>query len=233
VRRGCIVVLVALAVGALVAPGVATADATVGRALITQAGTDRPLNSGASTTLYGVSLPAGASCSGDTAHKQYHVFTYLFPVDVAPTAVSFKTGEPSDLGTNGHFGFISGGQYVGALNTAPVTGEVVDLPEHYTWSRLTAADLFSAGQTRSSWNAGIACADPAGAVTDYWNAEIVFTASAAVPGGFTWAVAPSDAASTGRSLRVGVTLLIIAVALGLVAFAINRRRRSARDHVTA
>ncbi|HXW33239.1 MAG TPA: hypothetical protein VEJ87_01590 [Acidimicrobiales bacterium] len=202
----------------------AWADVSVGKAEITQPGSDAPLNSGGSATQYGVLLPAGAACSGDTQHKQYHIDSYLFPKNVLPTSVSFKTGQPAQLGSDGQFGFISDGQYVGALNTAPFTGAVVGLPQSYTWTRLTPKDLFTEGKNTSTWNAGIACATPGGVVTNYWNTEIVFKASSSDPGGFTWSVTKADATSPGFSLPVGVWLLIAAAVLALVAIILSRRQ---------
>ena len=61
------------------------------------------------------------------------------------------------------------------------SGQVSELPSQFTWTRLTPKDLFPDGQTSATWEGGIACANTHGVVTDYWNSQIVFTASASDP----------------------------------------------------
>jgi hypothetical protein len=202
-------------------PSVAGAAVTASTEVITQPGQLTPLSSGGSATPYGVVLPSGASCPGDTAHDGYHVFSYLVPEGVSPTAVSFKTGDPSK-----YFGYIANGAYFGAVNTAEDTGEIVSLPDDFIWTRLTPQDLFAKGATSATWEGGIACADVHGNVTDYWNSQIVFTASSADRGGFTWKVVQNSApASSSVGLWVGVVLALLAIAFAVTAVVLSRRRR--------
>ena len=213
--------------------GVAGASATSGKAEITQPGQNTALDSGGSATLFGLSVPASASCAGDTEHDGYHVFTFLFPAGVAPTDVSFKTGVPAGFGSAGRFGLISLGQYVGGLDTAPVTGQLVRLPSAYSWARLTAKDLFTGGRTSSTWEAGLACANTDGVVTNYWATEVLFRASTGDPGGFSWLVPKSAqvALTDPPSNPVGIILVVVAVVLAVIAVIMNRRRKSTGNHV--
>jgi hypothetical protein len=214
--------MTAAVAGLAATPSAAGADVTASTEVITQPGQLAPLQSGGSATPYGVVLPANASCPGDTAHQAYHVFSYLVPKGVSPAAVSFKDGIPSR-----YFGFISYGSYYGAINTAEGTGQVVGIPASFTWTRLTPKDLFPDGQKTATWDGGIACADTHGVVTNYWNSEIVFTASATDPGGFTWRVVHSAATSSGDIwLGIGVALIAMAVIFGLLALLLSRRNRS-------
>jgi hypothetical protein len=206
----------------LLAPSTANAVATAGTEVITHPGQLAPLSSGGSATPYGVLLPSGASCPGDTAHQSYHVFSYLVPTGVAPTAVSFKTGLPSK-----YFGYIAEGAYFGAVNTAEGTGQIVGLPSSFTWSRLTPQDLFANGAKTATWEGGIACADTHGVVTNYWNSDIVFAADAADPGGFTWKVTAPPASSSSIGLWVGVALIGVAIVFGTAALVLRRRSRAA------
>jgi len=236
VRKRSVSLLFVVVTGSLlsiVMPGAAGASVTAGSAVITKPAQASPLDSGGSTTLYGVWLPADARCSGDTEHKQFHIFTFMFPRGVAPTDVSFKTGVPDGFGTNGRLGFFSDGQYVGALNTAPGSGQVVGLPESYTWTRLTPKYLFTGGETTSAWDGGIACANRDGVVTNYWDTQIVFRASSADPGGFTWFVPKSaqTALVNGSSSPVGIVLVVVAGVLAVIAVLMSRRRRSEGHHV--
>ncbi len=216
--------MVVAALGAFTPASPAAADVPAGTALITVAAELTPLNSGGSATPYGVLLPSGASCPGDTAHDGYLVYSYLVPAGVSPAAVSFKTGDPSK-----YYGYISQGSYYGAVNTAEDTGEIVGIPPEFTWSRLTPADLFPQGVQTATWDDGIACANTHGVVTNYWNSEIVFEASAKDPGGFTWRVVHPPAASSNAGsnlwLWVGATLIGLAVILGFTVLLFSRRDR--------
>ena len=217
--------LVLSMIGWLAVPSAAAA-ATAGTAQITVPGTSTLLRSGGSDTPYGVALPQGAGCPGDTAHKGYHVFSYLVPKGVSPTAVSFKTGVPSRW-----FGYIAEGAYYGAINTAENTGQIVELPGEFTWSRLTPHDLFDNGQTTATWEGGLACANVEGVVTNYWNTAIVFRAQGAASGGFTWSVLAPPPATGGLGVWLGVGLLLVAIALAGIAIGLRRRRTGDRQHV--
>jgi hypothetical protein len=212
--------LVSAAIAVLCAPAVAGA-ATASTEVITQPGQVTPLNSGGSATPYAVLLPSGASCPGDTAHDGYHVFSYLVPQGASPTAVSFKTGDPSKW-----FGYIANGAYFGAVNTAEDTGQIVSLPAEFVWTRLTPEDLFAHGDSTATWEGGIACANVHGEVTDYWNSQIVFTASTSDPGGFTWKVVQSaPSSSSSFSIVIAVVLVGLGVVFALLAVVLSRRRR--------
>jgi hypothetical protein len=222
VRRGLVAaVLVTLATVAVAlgTPQVAGA-ATAGAEVVVTPGTTRALASGGSTTPYGVVLPAGASCPGDTAHDGYHVFTYLVPGNASPTEVSFRTGDP-----NKWYGYIAEGGYIGALNTAESTGQIVGLPTSFVWTRLTPQILFPNGVRTATWNGGIACADTHGQVTNYWNSTIRFTADASDPHGFTWVVVDQGAVPSSFPLGLVVGIALLVVAAGAAAYALRLRRR--------
>lgn len=222
------VLLLGSALASVVFPvGAASASASVGRLTLTHAGLTSPLNSGGSSTPYGVDLPANASCPGDTQHDGYHVFSYLVPQGVSPTTVSFKTGVPSK-----YFGFISYGAYWGAINTAPQTGQIVSVPPEFVWSRLTGADLFPAGVDTARWEGGIACADVEGKVTKYWNVEVQFAASESDPGGFIWsATAPVHGHGSAAGLAIGLPIAVGGVVCALFLW-LTRERTLSKRHST-
>lgn len=203
----------------LAATSPALATTLAGTAEITLPGELTPIHNGASNTPYGVALPRDASCPGDTAHRGYHVFSYLVPRGVSPTVVSFKTGVPSRW-----FGYIADGAYFGAINTAEGTGQIVGLPTEFNWSRLTPQDLFGDRHTTATWEGGIACANVHGVVTNYWNTEVVFRANSTDTGGFTWSVATAAPAPNGFRRWMGITLLVVALALSAMAIWLSRRR---------
>ena len=210
----------------LLMPTVAMASAVVSSARITQPDQVTPLNSGSSSTLYGVLLPQGARCPGDSAHKGYRVDSYLVPKGVSPTSVSFKTGVPSRW-----FGYIANGAYYGAINTAESTGQIVNIPSDFTWSRLTPQDLFSNGARTAVWEGGIACSDTNGVVTNYWNTEVIFAASRTDPGGFTWALVQPDPVSDGHGPWLAVGLFLAALVLGGVSVGLVRSRPREEQNV--
>jgi hypothetical protein len=201
------------------------AGVAIGAAEITVPGQPAALRAGGSATPYGLALPAGAHCPGDSAHKGYHVFSYLVPDGVSPQSVRF-----SDIPDRG-LGFFSNGVYVGAINTAQYTGAIIDLPTDLTLSRLTPTTLFAHGSP-ATWEGGIACADSRGAVTNYWNTQIVFTASASDPGGFRWSVAsPVQVTSSGGlGLWVAIALIVVAAAFSLMAVRFRRSAPNGGDH---
>lgn len=217
------VVLAVVVVGFPAVAGAATAGAEV----LVVPGTTRALTSGGSATPYGVVLPPGAACPGDTAHDGYHVFSYLVPGGSSATDVNFRTGTPSRW-----YGFIADGAYVGAVNTAVSTGEIVGLPTAFVWTRLTPQILFADGAHTSTWRGGIACADTSGRVTDYWNSTLVFAADPTDPGGFTWKVVDQGAvpSSVPVGLWVGIGLLVLAAGAGAFALRLRRRSRASDAH---
>ncbi len=221
VRRGLVTVsLVAAALVVVAGTPQLAGAATAGAEVLVTPGTTRALGSGGSATPYGVILPVGASCPGDTAHDGYHVYSYLVPANASPTDVSFKTGLPSRW-----YGYIAEGAYVGAINTAESTGQIVGLPTSFVWTRLTPAILFAHGARTATWNGGIACADTHGQVTDYWNSTIRFTADSSDPNGFTWKVVDQGDVSSSVPVALWVGIGLLVVAAGAAAYALRLRRR--------
>jgi hypothetical protein len=212
---------------ALWAPPVTSASASTldATATLTNPVNSQALTSGASTTVFTVVLtPAPADCSGDTATDHYEVFSYLLPEATSITGNSFAGGSPSE-----GFGFVDGSGYYGSATTAPNTGEIINIPSDFEW-----ADLLSLGETAADldngssavWNAGIACANSSGALTDYWNTQVTFTKSTSDPNGFVWSAGPG--ASTPE-VSQAVTLPIAGgvVLGGGLWFSRRRSRRKA------
>jgi len=218
---GVLVVLLSLTGSILVQSPLAGAAATAGTANITKPGSLAVLDSGGPSTSYGILLPAGARCPGDTAHDGYHVFSYLVPKGVSPASISFKTGVP-----NRYYGFISAGTYIGAVNTALNTGEIVGLPSNFTFSRWTRSDLIPAGATDATWEGGIACADIHGVPTNYWGAQITFRASSSDSGGYTWTV--DQKAPGGLRPKSWIAPILIVLAAAFASLAVVMRRRHDR-----
>ena len=209
------VVLVTAGAVLMVGAGPAGAATVSGSVEITQPGGSAALDAGGSATDFGLALPSGATCPGDSAHQGYHVFSFMVPKGVSPTTTNFTGAVPSR-----YFGFIAyGTYYYGASNTAENTGQIMNVPTSFNWTRLTPQILFPAGATSSTWTGGVACADEHGTITNYWTTEITFNASSTDPGGFTWTVdhpvtvVPSTFPWRWILLGLGILLVVLAVVI--------------------
>jgi hypothetical protein len=180
--------------------GTSASASTLGGTATIASTTNQPLSGGGSETQFTVDLPAQAACSGDTATDGYHVFSYLVPQGTAVTSVTFGSGGPST-----GLGFADVNGYYGSANTAPTTGEIINIPSDFEW-----ADLLGLGATAASldggtgvWEAGLACAPSTGAtagqVSDYWNTQVTFTASTSDPNGFVWTDVPGTGSTTSTT----------------------------------
>lgn len=177
------------------------------------------LAGGGSATQYGVALPVGSKCAGDTAHRGYRVWSYMVPKGTDPAAVKF-TGV---LPTPG-LGFVAGGEFYGPENTAEGTGDVINVPNNFVFSRLTPQELFPKGEQRDIWESGIACSDVHGNMTKYWNVELEFSSSSNDPGGFTWTVTHPPHRSRAHSrFATGLALFGASVVAGGVLWIRHRQ----------
>jgi hypothetical protein len=199
----------------LLTGGVASASTVNGVATITEPGVTTPLTSGGSTTPFTVSLPTTpvAACDGDTATHGYHVYSYLVKEGVAVSSLTFGTLPSAGYGFVGPTG-----TYYGPINTAIGTGQIIGIPNNFEWAPLVSDDgvtlaelLYSgSGSTASGvWNAGLACANTNGVLTDNWNIQVTFSASSTDPTGFTWtavaagSTAPAITSATSATFTEG------------------------------
>jgi len=201
----------------------ASASTLGGTATIANPSNSQPLASGGSTTLFTVTLPQGAACSGDTANNGYHVYSYLVPKGTTITSLTF-VGQPSQ----GYGLFDSGGNYYGPQNTAITTGQIVSIPNNFEWAPLVTGGVLTVAQLSGVWEAGLACANSSGTLTDYWNTEVTFTASGSDPNGFTWAAVPGVPSLTPEA---SLAVVLPAAALAVLGVGLWRNRRRSPDPV--
>jgi hypothetical protein len=212
----------------------------------------------ASTQAFAVSLPPGAACGGDTATDGYQVVSYMVPGSVYPgllAQIRFAGGDP-----NQGFGYFNQGApgsstspgsllapQLAAAGTGQIQGDEIAGP--FAWAPdaipgdgLTVTGslrapyntaLIPTGQSSQAWESGIACINPSGAITDYWNAEITFSVSGTDPNGFTWTPSTPPApflpeAPVAAALPIGGAVIAIA---GVAV--VERRRRLRRRFVSA
>jgi hypothetical protein len=162
-------------------------------ATIANPNTDAPLTSGGSTTVFTVTLPADAACSGDTATHGYHVYSYLVPSGTKLSKVKFVGNNPPSVG----YGIVNNvGVYYGPVNTAIGTGQIVDIPANFEWGPLHSIDGVTVSKLLGVWDAGLACANSSGTLTDNWNTVVTFTANGSDPNGFIGTAGPPTITTT-------------------------------------
>lgn len=195
--------LVAIATAAAVVPllGAPTAGAvgtpqTPGSSIRT-AGGAAPLTSGDSGTTFTLRLPAGASCTGDSANDGYRVQSYMVPESVDPSTLTFNGAGPVPLGMGASFrqplydingsGFVD--QQTANASSPGGPGPILAPPD------FNFGAVFVPGNIPSgTYNLGIACTlGPASAtqMKEFWNTQMVVTTAAPGTGGpaeFNWAV---------------------------------------------
>ncbi|MBV8461980.1 MAG: hypothetical protein JO368_01705, partial [Acidimicrobiales bacterium] len=182
------------------APGMAGASTLDGVATPASQGTTSYLASGGSTTEFTVALPAQAACSGDSATNGYRVFSYFVEAGTNVANITFPSGNPN-FGAN-QYGLIEkAGNFWEDQNTAPTTGEIINIPNDFEWEALITKGLalnsllYQSSNTQGVWEAGIACTNSSGVVSDYWNSQFTFNKASGDPNGFNWMDVPGPAGS--------------------------------------
>lgn len=227
------VALVALAWGDLhasaAAPGSVEDPVDAGQVMIVDAGTlSSPLTSGDSNSTFGLVLPDGASCPGDSFHDDWRVQSFLVPATDDPAQLRYGIIRADGEGRLALYG----------SNTMPFVHAMTDRsdgsgspgrimqPAPFTFS-VWAADTVTPGRYRL----GLACTLHRETAT-YWDIEIEVTAAPEVrPGRFAWTVVENPEAnvqSAGVDSAMWILLIAgLAVVGGIGAFATRRRQRSA------
>jgi hypothetical protein len=210
----------------------ASAATLGGTATIADPSTNQPLASGSSTTSFTVTLPANAACSGDTATDGYHVYSYLVQKGTPVTGVTFVNFPSTGYGLVDNTG-----TYYGKANAAITTGQIIGIPNDFQWGPLVTTDggslavsqLLYSGSS-GVWEAGLACANSSGTVTDYWNTEVTFTSSSSDPNGFTWAAVPGVPSQTPE-VAWAVALPVLGIGVLGAGVAVSRRRAGRRSAI--
>lgn len=188
-------------------PAAGTATITAPGGATAHGATAAPaLGSGSADTPFTVTLPANAACPGDTAHRGYHVYSYLVPAGTNLASVTFVNFPSKGYGLVNSFG-----RYYGAINTAENTGQIIGIPNNFEWGplvtsgggRLPISTLID-GPNQGVWEAGIACANTHGVVTTNWNTQVTFSAGGHTTSGLTWKATPGTHSGTGaKAVQAG------------------------------
>lgn len=222
-----------------------------------RANAGQPLASGGSSTEFALELPPGASCTGDSAGKNYRWQTYMVPASVDPARLTFDSSGPTPRRIGADFRQplwdASGSPVVNKLTDQAVQpggpGLIINIP---------ATDLGiyePASMPAGAYRIGVACTlgPPSPNQLDrFWTAELLISSDPADrPAGVKWTsqqVPTTSTTSTPATLAGtsgtgvtsaplprtgGNTVPLVAFSVLLVVFgqsaALVRRKRSARN----
>jgi hypothetical protein len=211
----------------------AHADAArAGDAIIVEgADQTRPLEHGASASVFALRLPDGAGCPGDSVHDGWRVQSFMVPDAVDPGTLEYLLRQPKGDGLYPLFS-VNGAAYVQqgtAVNDQPgAPAKITALPT-FNFAKFTPGLL-----TTGTYRIGIACTRDR-VTARYWDTQVVITQSSSdKPAGIVWRIPSAPAtinrldepSSTGTYVAIGA---IVVLALGAAAMV----RRSRRSRVVA
>jgi hypothetical protein len=224
--------VVAVLVGMLATIGVASAHVAAasnrgGDAVVVEgADNSKVLDHGASATVFGLRLPSGAACPGDTQHDQWRIQSFMVPDKVDPGTLSFDNTQPHG---DGMFPLYSSDtkpytqQATAANSTAGKPGAVVNVPP-------MSFKVFTPGLVApGTYRIGLACTlAPARTTAVYWDTQIVIAAASSDrPAGFVWrlASAPATLTKVDSGSNTGVIAVVVLAVAALLGFFFWRRSR--------
>jgi hypothetical protein len=179
------------------------------------------LSGGAGTGLDGTN----ASCAADSNTGNTTFYSYLIPAYSNPGSEVVSAGAVSPgIGLYSTSGSVDNNNHnvgTGSGDIPSVTYSWVKTNTHHNLLQGNQSMIYEAGQL--CWNQGT------GAVTDWWNMEVTFTASTSDSGGFTWSAVPgppsTPPATPESPLAVALPVGGGAVIVGALLFETRRRRR--------
>ena len=184
----------------------------------------RELTHGQSATQFSLRLPAGAACPGDSANDQWRFQSFMVPASAAPDTLHYNVAGPDGPGQFALFQ-VSTSPLVDVLtnqNAGPGEPGVIPALPPLSFAAFPP-DVLAAG----TYRIGIACT-LSRQTADYWDTEIVITASPSdKPSQFVWRLATAPASvndshpgSSAWLLPVG---LVVLGAAALAWYLLKRR----------
>ena len=156
----------------------------------------QPLARGGSATVFALTPPAGASCTGDSTTGGYRVQTYMVPASIDPATLTFGPQGPLPTGTGASLRqpLFSAGTPV--INKTTAVASTAGGPGLLTGLPTISFGLFGASGPQivppGLYNLGYACTLGVASATQldkYWNVQLTFSADPTdVPSGITWVV---------------------------------------------
>lgn len=178
-----------------------------------------PLASGGSATVFALTPPSGASCTGDSTAGGYRVQSYIVPASVDPATLTFGPQGPLPAGTGANLRqplFSGAGTPIVNKTTAVASspgggGLLTGMPTiSFGVFGASGSQVIPAG----TYNVGFACTLGLASATQldkYWNAQMTFAVdSADKPSGITWTAVVGSAPTTTTTAAPAVTTTTVA-----------------------
>ncbi len=178
------------------------------------------LAAGGSAEQFTLTLPSGAACPGDSATGGYQVYSYLVPQSTDLSTLNFKGGHPS-VG----LGLFTAGAYYHANTAVGSPALIYNIPSNFSFDAVfqkTNLNTLLNGGSSAVWELGLACGNvnANGALSNFWNTEVTFTASSSDSDGFMWSDTPG-----ATTPEVPYTLILPVLAVAIIGGAVVIRRR--------
>lgn len=206
-------VMLSLSVVGLMSAIPASAAATFsGNITIFNPSNQNALNSGGSGTDFGLRLPTGAACSGDSAGGGFRVQSFMTPVSVNASALQFNSSGPIPAGTGTSFRqplFSStSSPFVNALTDVATTqggpGTISNIPVmDFSYLAPNSPSLLPDGEYRLGISCTLGTAST-NQLDNYWTVRIVISSSNTDPLGFLWTL--SSTQDSGQQATTTTTL---------------------------
>jgi hypothetical protein len=190
------------------------------------------ITSGGSSTVFGLAVPEGAACPGDSLHDGWIVQSFIVPADVDPGRIVYGAIGPEGPD---HYALyqLDTSNFSDALTLA---NQVPGQPGRLSLPPFSFIEFPPGTLPNGRYRLGVACTTADRRTERYWDLEIeVISAPDDVPGRMTWSVIESvdldafevdgGAFDRGRSLFLPLALAAAGLAFLAVAYRQQRRRR--------
>ena len=178
-----------------------------------------PVAVGGTTGAFGLEVPPGAVCQGDSATAGYRVSTFLVPAGDEPGTLTFEELKPVGEGrwsiwketTDPALNMLT------SISGDGEPGAVVDLPRFTFDVGLFPGEIASGG-----YRLGLACT-LAGETTRYWDTAFVIAEGETEP--LVWSVpgAVSGSSSSSSPLPLLLAVALVGLGIGIVVLVVRRR----------
>ncbi len=188
------------------------------------------------TDAFRLQLPAGATCSGDSANDDYRVQTFLVPADTDLATLTYGYRNPDGNDLYRALRYVDGelsSQAMTDQNAEP--GQPALILEYrlpFTFAHYPENSL-----PPGPWKIGVACTGPASNVEKYWDAEVELERAPEVqPSGLRIRVtgvtssAPADDTESRDGWSVPPAAIVAAVLIGVLLFIFLRSGRRTPSH---
>lgn len=196
--------------------------------------TREALTDGKGSTVFGLLLPSGASCPGDSRNDQWRVQTFIVPAAIDPGTLSYNSVGPEGEGMYALYG----------LDTNPITAVLTGpngapgLPGLIIGLRAASFEIFPPGTLADgTYRVGAACTF-FGETASFWDTEFQISRDTEdKPAEIRWEVttAPVGAIpelANDPGTNSGSFAAVVAGVLAIVAIAVFVVRRSRRSPLT-